>query len=170
MKRILQLRLSSLLAVITVSMLPIYFFLPFTPNVSFQNPEMAFSSDNAGTGFPEVSVTLKNNGRLPIWYRGGESDIREFVIQGDLTKGERHVHSPHSSTQMSWNSLSPGETTILPIPAYELFDNARVQVEFCDWRSRSVMCTSPEYDFSSVPVDGVPGMGVKPPAPIPQAR
>ena len=130
---------------------------------------MAFSSDSSGAGYPEVSVTLKNNGRFAVWYCGGPGVISEFSIQGDRSKGERHVHSLDRQ-HLDWICLSPGETAILPIPAYMLFDTAKLEVEFRDWRRRVAICASQEFDFSSVPVIRVPGKGVQSPAAIPQGK
>lgn len=128
---------------------------------------MAFYSDGNGTGYPDVSVTLRNEGRFPVWYRGNESSIGEFAIEGDRLKGERHVHSYKG---LSWNRLAPGETVALPIPSYALFDVSKIHLELRDWRDWEVTCTSQEFDFSSVPAEGIAGIGVRSPAPIPQRK
>jgi len=167
MKRAFQYRLVTLLCAIAFCAFTVYFFLPFSPNIVFLSPEMAFSSDSNGTGYPEVSVTLRNNGRYPVWYHGCSGVIAEFSIEGDLSKGERHVQSLDRQ-QIDWICLPPGKTAILPIPAYMLFNAAKIEVEFRDWRRRVAICASQEFDFSSVPVNGVPGKGVQPPATIPQ--
>ena len=130
---------------------------------------MAFSGDSNGTGYPEVSVTLRNNGRYSIWYHGSPGVTSKFSIEGDLSKGERHSQSLDSQ-HLDWVCLPPGKTAILPIPAYMLFDTAKVDVEFRDWRHRAAFCKSQELDFSSVPTDGVPGKGVQSPVTIPQGK
>ena len=164
-----QFRLSTMLIVVTIAACATFLFLPFSPTVLFGGPEMGFYADTkTATLYPQVFVKVQNNGHLPIWYIGGEIDIREFEVQGDLEKGERHIHSPVWSAENSWTCLWPNETVSLEIPAYELFDVAKLQIEFRDWKGRTAKCWSDEFDFSSVPVEGIAGTQPRSPAPIPQ--
>ncbi len=165
MNRTTRYWLVGLLGVFIACEITVWFLLPFAPSITFTSPQMSFYSDRNGTGYPEVSVLLRNEGRFPVWYRGHESSIDEFVIEGDRLKGERHVHSQKG---LSWNRLAPGESKVLPIPSYTLFDVSKIHLELRDWRGWEVTCSSQEFDFSSVPIEGVPGIGVKLPAPIPQ--
>jgi len=165
MKRIARYWLLASFGAFAACAITIWFLLPFKPRATFTSPQIAFYSDSNGTGYPEVSTTLRNDGRFPIWYYGTESSIEEFTIEGDPQKGERHHHS---CRYLSWNAIAPGETVTVPLPVYDLFDNAKIAVKLRDWRGREVICSTKEFDFSSVPVEGIAGLGVKPLAPIPQ--
>ncbi len=167
MNRPSQYWLLTLLGVTIVCASAAWFLLPFKPPVTFGTPEMAFYSDSNGIGYPDVSVELRNNGRFPVWYKGNDVSVGEFAIEGDLSKGEEHVHSL-SDARLSWSRLAPGETVAVPIPTYKLFDSARIHVNLRDWRGLEAIGTSPAFDFSSVSVAGIPDVGVRAPVPIPQ--
>ena len=169
MKRAFQFRLSALLALTGVCALAAWLFLPHSPHVVYFPPMMTFSSDTAGTGYPEVFVELQNKGRYAVWYHGCSGIVSEFTIEGDLSKGQRHLHSLNPK-HLDWICLAPGETAMLPIPRPMLFDTAKLNVEFRDWRNQPAVCTSQEFDFSSVPVNGVPGKGVQSSVYIPQGK
>jgi hypothetical protein len=165
--KLTQLRWVPVLAIgIVACLLAVCLLLPLTPNVTFQSPEIAFSSDSTGTGYPEVSVTLQNNGLLPIWYLGNEWSVGDLTIEGNLNIGETYHYS---SRDLSWNAIAPGASTTIHLPVYALFERSRINIRVRDWRGFEVECISDEFDFSSVPRDGVAGIGVQPPVPIPQS-
>ncbi len=167
MNRTRQYSLLTLIGITTLCACGAWLLQPFKPSVTFGTPEMAFYSNGNGVGYPDVNVDLRNNGRFPLWYKGNEDSVGEFTIEGDAAKGEEHMHSS-SDAHLSWNRLAPGESVVVPLPTYKLFDSAKIYVTLRDWRGHAAICTSPEFDFSSVPVDGVPGLGVRAPVPIPQ--
>lgn len=158
----------SLWVLAAVAVLACFCFLPFRPNVVFQQPEISFYSDGVGTLYPYVTVAVQNSGKLPIWYNGGPGNIRQFEIQGERSKREHHVQRRGRSSQTSWTRLSPGKTAVLVIPTYERFDVAVLRVEFRDWRGHAAKSSSQEFDFSSVPVNGIPGTAPTGPKPLPQ--
>ena len=116
MRRAFQFRLSALLALTGVCAIAVWLFLPHSPHVVFLPPMMTFSSDSTGTGYPEVFVELQNKGRYAVWYHGCSGIISEFTIEGDLSKGQRHLHSLDPK-HLDWVCLAPGETAMLSIPS-----------------------------------------------------
>lgn len=134
-------RLTLLAGGIIACALGVCFLLPFWPKVTFQERRMMSYIGTTGMN-SEVSLTLQNDGYLPIWYLGNEWRVGDLTIERDLKNGKSYHHS---TRDLSWNAIAPGESKKIPLPLFAQFGKSRIKIKLRDWRGYEAECLSNEF-------------------------
>lgn len=143
----LRFRIRTLLLVMTIAAIVCIAFLPFHPHVSFSDATLDDHSDGMGGRFACYHVLIKNDGIFPIWYAGSGGQVGSFSYQGNPTESTDNLNW-RSQSPMTWSILWSGRSALIHMPAHADYLEARIGLQFKDYRGRTADIWSSPFDTS----------------------
>ena len=155
-----KLTIRNLLAIITGTAIAFSLvFAPFTPSVSLSEFGL-IPAEYEHQFNPDISVSVTNNGILPVWLRSSEFGTRtrshvRYFVQRDCAGQELGDMRASISIESDNLKIASGRTTVVRFEAIDRYESASLYLQFKDWRGhkKTIKCGELNLDKMAI-VDG----------------